>query len=331
MAMGRRMARAVAAMTLFVLVMGVLVVATESGDACGFDWPYCGGKLYPDPSNVKQVIEYTHRLVTGLLGLVVVANAAVAFHPAVRRRGGTGLALGLVALLFLQAGVGGLNVLLGTPKGFTTLDVMISEALWAAVMIYLARREADETALSQKPAAGDRTALKALRRWAAVLTAAVYGTLVLGGFFKHSALAEVFFGLEPERVWLRDPGLARSVYVLHGTLGLSATIAAAALGVATAHLTIPLRRRFWLPVAAASTLLVLEVGIGFVVVVAGLKPFWVAAHMILATLSLGATAFLYGSVDAALRPASVSGERTAERGRRPEGLGRAEFAGEGRG
>jgi cytochrome c oxidase assembly protein subunit 15 len=55
-----------------VLVMGTLVTKTESGRGCGDDWPLCNGKFVPDYT-LSSVIEYSHRFVTGIEGLLVLS------------------------------------------------------------------------------------------------------------------------------------------------------------------------------------------------------------------------------------------------------------------
>ncbi|MBE3595954.1 MAG: COX15/CtaA family protein [Hydrogenibacillus sp.] len=282
--------RLVVLLTFLVLTLGVIVVATESGDACGFDWPYCNGRLYPDPFDYKQVIEYTHRLTTVLLSFVALGNAAAfGLVPYGRRTGQAPLALLVLLLLFTQAGVGGLNVLLGTPKGFTTLDVLVSEALWVAVIIFWARSAGSAEARRTN----GRSVHGSARRAAGWLVVLVYAEIALGGFFKHSALAEVFFGLHPTRVWLDSPALAESVYVLHGVLGVLTLIAFGALYTFVRPLS---DRRVRRGAQITAVLLLLEILAGFTVVIRGLTPFWVAAHMIMATLSLGAAAYVYGTL-----------------------------------
>lgn len=61
---------------LFVIAVGVVVRATGSGDGCGAHWPSCDGEIIPVAPTVKKMIEYTHRLVSGLDGIFVLGLAA---------------------------------------------------------------------------------------------------------------------------------------------------------------------------------------------------------------------------------------------------------------
>ena len=56
----------VLAFNLLVILLGTVVRATRSGDGCGSHWPVCNGELIPVAPALKTVIEYTHRLTSGL-------------------------------------------------------------------------------------------------------------------------------------------------------------------------------------------------------------------------------------------------------------------------
>ncbi|SES39637.1 COX15/CtaA family protein [Salipaludibacillus aurantiacus] len=60
---------------LVVIIQGALVTQTGSGDACGAEWPLCYGQLIPEDPTIKTLIEYTHRLVSGILGLMVIIHS----------------------------------------------------------------------------------------------------------------------------------------------------------------------------------------------------------------------------------------------------------------
>src|SRR5205807_6511182 len=57
---------------LLVLVMGAAVTNTGSAEGCGRSWPLCNGQFVPE-FTVATAIEYSHRAVTGLESLLVVA------------------------------------------------------------------------------------------------------------------------------------------------------------------------------------------------------------------------------------------------------------------
>lgn len=69
----RKLALATCIGMLLVLLAGALVTNTDSGRGCGDDWPLCNGKFVP-AYTVESLIEYSHRLVTGFEGILVLAT-----------------------------------------------------------------------------------------------------------------------------------------------------------------------------------------------------------------------------------------------------------------
>lgn len=57
---------------LLVIVWGAAVRATGSGAGCGDHWPLCNGAILPRAPAVETLIEFTHRLTSGLALLLVV-------------------------------------------------------------------------------------------------------------------------------------------------------------------------------------------------------------------------------------------------------------------
>ncbi len=63
-----------------VILFGAWVRITHSGAGCGSHWPTCHGELVPLAPSIETIIEYTHRLTSGFLGILglgLVAGAAV--------------------------------------------------------------------------------------------------------------------------------------------------------------------------------------------------------------------------------------------------------------
>lgn len=77
-----RYAWAFVAYLLLVILFGAWVRITHSGAGCGSHWPTCHGQIVPLEPSLETIIEYTHRLTSGLLGIfgvVLVAWAARRF------------------------------------------------------------------------------------------------------------------------------------------------------------------------------------------------------------------------------------------------------------
>jgi heme A synthase len=58
--------------TIFVVLWGAYVRATGSGAGCGSHWPLCNGEVVPQVSHTTTLIEFGHRLTSGLALLLVV-------------------------------------------------------------------------------------------------------------------------------------------------------------------------------------------------------------------------------------------------------------------
>ncbi|WP_079480413.1 COX15/CtaA family protein [Halobacillus salinus] len=65
---------------LLVLLGGALVTKTGSGMGCGQSWPLCHGQLIPSSINLELIIELSHRLVSGGVGLFVLALAILSWR-----------------------------------------------------------------------------------------------------------------------------------------------------------------------------------------------------------------------------------------------------------
>lgn len=65
---------------VFILLGGALVTKTDSGDGCGDSWPLCHGQLLPTEITPELIIEYSHRLVSTVIGVAVLALAILAWR-----------------------------------------------------------------------------------------------------------------------------------------------------------------------------------------------------------------------------------------------------------
>ncbi len=58
--------------TLLVIVWGAVVRATGSGAGCGSHWPLCNGAVVPLEPTIATVIEFVHRITSGVVMLMAV-------------------------------------------------------------------------------------------------------------------------------------------------------------------------------------------------------------------------------------------------------------------
>lgn len=76
----RRLTFASLVATIVLVAIGGLVRATKSGLGCGTDWPDCGGRLVPSLETRAEIIEFSHRFVAMIVGLLILALAIVAIR-----------------------------------------------------------------------------------------------------------------------------------------------------------------------------------------------------------------------------------------------------------
>src|SRR5690348_7852768 len=68
------------AYNIVVILWGVFLRASKSGDGCGQHWLTCHGEVIPSAPELKTIIEFSHRLTSGLAFLVVLILLVWAFR-----------------------------------------------------------------------------------------------------------------------------------------------------------------------------------------------------------------------------------------------------------
>jgi len=96
-----------------VILWGTLVRATGSGDGCGNHWPLCNGTVMQVSPNIKTIIEFTHRLTTGISGIAAVGLLWWTIAGTVRGHLARWAAAASVAFTLVEAILGALLVKLG--------------------------------------------------------------------------------------------------------------------------------------------------------------------------------------------------------------------------
>ena len=101
-----RYAWAVLAFNLLVILAGTVVRATGSGAGCGQHWPTCKGEIIPVAPSLHTIIEVTHRAVSGLDGLLVLALVFFAFRLYPKGHGVRRATPVVLALTLIEAWIG---------------------------------------------------------------------------------------------------------------------------------------------------------------------------------------------------------------------------------
>jgi len=109
----RRFAWGVLAYFIAVILWGTLVRATGSGAGCGNHWPLCNGTVMQHSASVNTMIEFTHRITSGLSLFAVAGLLVWTFTGTVRGHLARAMAVTSVALTLVEAILGALLVKLG--------------------------------------------------------------------------------------------------------------------------------------------------------------------------------------------------------------------------
>jgi heme A synthase len=123
-----RFAWGVLGLNVLVIIWGAFVRATGSGAGCGSNWPLCQGEVIPQPQQIETIIEFSHRVTSGLALLAVLALIVWGFraypksHPVRKGVVWSGV------FIILEALIGAALVLLE----YTAFNVSVGRAIWMA-------------------------------------------------------------------------------------------------------------------------------------------------------------------------------------------------------
>jgi cytochrome c oxidase assembly protein subunit 15 len=109
----RRFGWGVLAYFIAVILWGTLVRATGSGAGCGNHWPLCNGTVLQHSASVNTLIEFIHRITSGLSFFLVVGLLAWTFAGTVRGHLARAAAVASVVFTLIEAILGALLVKLG--------------------------------------------------------------------------------------------------------------------------------------------------------------------------------------------------------------------------
>lgn len=123
----------VVAYNIIVVLWGVFLRASKSGDGCGMHWLTCHGEVLPTAPQFKTVIEFTHRLMSAADGLVMLLLLVGAFFVWRKNRSGNArstLKMAAIAFFFvLTEGALGAGLVL---TGNTAETLTAARPFWMA-------------------------------------------------------------------------------------------------------------------------------------------------------------------------------------------------------
>jgi cytochrome c oxidase assembly protein subunit 15 len=169
-----------ASLTLIVMT-GAAVRLTDSGLGCE-NWPKCGGTPLP-PLSTHALIEFGNRAVSGLVGVITVIAAVLAFTRRPFRRDLAWLAVLLPLGVVAQAVLGGFTVLHHLAPGFVMGHFSLSLLILVAAFA-LAWRATFEP--GERPRSTDRVAVWSVRALAPLGGLTIFAGTVATASGPHS-------------------------------------------------------------------------------------------------------------------------------------------------
>ncbi|MBB6730746.1 COX15/CtaA family protein [Cohnella zeiphila] len=172
-----------------VLIAGVVVTNTDSGRGCGTDWPLCNGKFVP-AYTLESLIEYSHRAVSGLEGLLVAAVFVVTLLRKPRSGEAIFYASGSLAFTAAQAILGMMAVIWPTSDAVLAIHFGISMIAFTFTWLLYSwsRRMAAAGEMPGKAAAASAAGSVPAGIFRAVVAVLVYcyGVVYLGAYVRHT-------------------------------------------------------------------------------------------------------------------------------------------------
>lgn len=287
----RLLTAATAVATFALIVIGGIVRVSDSGLGCGpagsgtEGWPLCDGSVVPMVGG-STLVEFTHRVVAGVVAVLIVLLAWQAWRTLRDRPWLVRGSISALALVFVQAGLGGLTVEHNLHSVLVAIHLGVAMIL-LAILLGMYRAAAAEPA---PPPAGATGGLKALVSVAAVL---VLATIIAGGYVAgtegegtvsepvvgaHMACGKEFPGCAGELLPFGRHSLV-DAQLTHRLLMFLATIAVLAF----VAMALYRRIRSW-PVFTAAVIVLCQVLLGALNVWLGKHAGLIVGHLTLGTL-----------------------------------------------
>lgn len=164
-----------------VMIAGSLVTKTDSGLGCGNDWPLCNGKWVPEYT-LASIIEYMHRLITGVAGIIVVIFSVLCWRFYRGNQEVRNLALFGLFFIVLESILGASAVIWPQSSSVLALHFGFSLLAYTGVFLlslFVLQRDKTELMVQDSVSSG-------FRKWVWGVTIYAYGVVYLGAYVRHT-------------------------------------------------------------------------------------------------------------------------------------------------
>lgn len=168
-----------------VVIMGTLVTKTGSNAGCGKDWPLCNGKFIPDYT-LSSIIEYSHRFVTGIEGLLVLA-VFILIYKKFRQRDAFIYASSALFFTIVQAVLGALAVVWPQSAPVLALHFGISLLAFSSTLLLALVLQDNKLAVGDRVTdLGQRAVTNGFRRLVWFTWCYCYVVVYVGAYVRHT-------------------------------------------------------------------------------------------------------------------------------------------------
>lgn len=163
-------------LTILLIAVGSFVRVTGHGLGCP-DWPLCYGQAIP-PLDIGAWVEFSHRLLAGIVSLFIVGLAVVAWRSHRHDKWVTIPAVSAVVVLAIQVSLGGLHVLNELPRWTGIVHTATAMLIVGQLAVVLAATQPALQGLARRTA--PLLSQSRLRLWTTAAAVATYALLITG-------------------------------------------------------------------------------------------------------------------------------------------------------
>lgn len=175
---------------IVVILWGVFLRASKSGDGCGQHWLTCQGEIIPSAPELKTIIEYSHRLTSFLAFVSVLILVVLVFRTFGKGTAIRKTAIGSLVFILTEALVGAGLVLTGN----TAEALTAARPFWMAGHLLNTFILLASLTITARYAGGAGPAKwDMVRRYGSVMTVGALAVFVVGMTGSIAALAHMIF------------------------------------------------------------------------------------------------------------------------------------------
>jgi cytochrome c oxidase assembly protein subunit 15 len=280
---GYRLPLVTTIIVFMMMIFGAVVVGTGAGFACP-DWPLCHGQYIPSLDDPLVLIEWGHRLTSGLGGILILLTAFQAWRHRRENPLYKKLAILTVFALALQGLAGAAIVVFRLPGYMTTIDLTNGMFLLSIFVVMTALGMRKKELQEKRSTEASDAAYAGLFLPASLMVAVTLVQVVVGGLFRHTGAGEALFGRNDYlkshfQDYMPSQAFANAFLMFHIMMGVLVTAAMIWLVAQSMR-----KRVLIVPTVTLLLVVLIQMLLGFVTLGTELDLTPVTAHLADATL-----------------------------------------------